>query len=316
LENITHSLAGFFLSRAGLNRFTPQATPLLLVSANLPDIDLLTVAGGGLNYFHYHRHITHSLIFAPVLAAALVGIFRLILRKPFPLLPAFLVALAGVASHLLLDLTNDYGIRLFLPFSNRWPALDICSIYDFWIWSFFGLCLAGSFLSKLIGGEIGSASRQRYPPSASARIALSLLLLYDGARYVLHGRALAVLNAREYDDAPAVRVAAFPQPANPFSWQGLAQTEGGYRLYDLNLLSTFDPTGFRFLETQQPTPQMEAAARTEPFRILSNFARFPVWRQPPGEETVVTLRDVRFPFYCTAVPGAGGTVQSSTFHFR
>ena len=48
---------------------------------------------------------------------------------------AFLVSLVGVASHLVLDLTNVYGIRLLLPFSARWLRLDITSVVDPWIWA-------------------------------------------------------------------------------------------------------------------------------------------------------------------------------------
>ena len=37
---------------------------------------------------------------------------------------AWAVAMIAVASHLLLDLTNVYGVRLLLPFSGRWFHWD------------------------------------------------------------------------------------------------------------------------------------------------------------------------------------------------
>ena len=37
------------MSRAGLNRLTPHATPILLISTNIPDIDILALAGGSVN---------------------------------------------------------------------------------------------------------------------------------------------------------------------------------------------------------------------------------------------------------------------------
>ena len=39
MDNITHSLTGLMLSRAGLNRISPEATWVLLLAANAPDID-------------------------------------------------------------------------------------------------------------------------------------------------------------------------------------------------------------------------------------------------------------------------------------
>lgn len=67
MDNITHSLTGLALSRAGLNRFTPHASWILFLSANAPDCDVLSAFGGALRYLNYHRHLTHSLLFIPVL---------------------------------------------------------------------------------------------------------------------------------------------------------------------------------------------------------------------------------------------------------
>ncbi len=316
MENVTHTLTGFFLSHAGLNRFAPNATLLLVLSANAPDIDILAIVGGPLNYFHYHRHLTHSFLFAPVLAIVLVASMRLFGRKSFPLFPAFLVAMAGVLSHLLLDLTNDYGIRLFLPFSGRWFAWDITSIYDIWIWSFFALCLAAPILSKLVGGEIGAASRRLYPSRVFPCLAIAFLFIWDGGRAILHSRALAVLNARQYDDAPALRVAAFPNPTNPWRWQGLAEASTAYRLFDLDLLASFNPTRGQIAFKAEPTPLIEAADLTQPFRILRDFARFPIWSSVPTDSgTQIILSDIRFPFFSEADFDRSGKIESSSFHF-
>jgi inner membrane protein len=324
LENITHTLTGYFLSRAGLNRVSPQATLLLMFSANAPDIDILALAGGGLNYFDYHRHLTHSLIFAPVLSALLVAIFRLVQRltgqAPIPSLSSFWVALAGIGSHLLLDLTNNYGERLLLPFSGQWLALDLCAIYDLWIWAIFLFCLAAPFLSDLVGGEIGAAARSRYPSRFFPCLALILLVFYDGGRFVLHQRALAIVDARQYDGANALRVAAFPNPSNPARWQALAETASSYRVYDLNLFGPlggfFDPGQGQTLFKSERTPYIDAANQAEPFRVLRDFARFPLWHAIQTDHgTKVTLFDVRFPFLAEAELDRAGKIETSAFLF-
>ena len=67
MDNLTHSLTGLMLSRAGLNRFYPRATLLLVIAANIPDIDFVAIARGPLYYFEQHRGITHSVAAAPVI---------------------------------------------------------------------------------------------------------------------------------------------------------------------------------------------------------------------------------------------------------
>jgi len=117
MDPLTHTATGLFLSRAGLKRWTPLATPILLLAANAPDIDIVSGLGGSLNYLHYHRHLTHALAAMPVMAILPVLLVRAVARKPVRWWGAFAAAMVAVAVHLLLDLTNVYGIRLLLPFS-------------------------------------------------------------------------------------------------------------------------------------------------------------------------------------------------------
>src|SRR2546425_7621381 len=109
---------------------TPQATAILLLAANLPDVDALCGVGGALAYLKYHRHLTHSLLMAPLVALLPLLIVRLASRKPIAWKMGYLASLAGLASHLALDLTNVYGVRLLLPFSHRSLRLDINSVVD------------------------------------------------------------------------------------------------------------------------------------------------------------------------------------------
>ncbi len=323
MENVTHSLTGLFLSHAGFNRVTPHATALMILAANAPDIDILGLAGGRLNYFHFHRHFTHSILFAPILAVVLLGLFqgglRLAGRSLIPWIPAFFAIMAGIASHLLLDLTNNYGIRLLLPFSIRWLARGhLCAIYDLWILCafFLPLCLAAPLLSKLVGGEIGAARRQTFPSRAFPYLALAFLVVYDGGRTVLHQRALAVLDAREYDGAPALRTAAFPNPSNPLRWHGLVETSTSYRIYDINLVGSFNPQDAQVAFKAESNPAIDAANKTAPFHVLEDFARFLLWRVIPTEAgSEVILTDMRFAFNAQAEVDHSGNVLTSTFQF-
>ena len=188
MDPLTHTLTGLFLSRAGLNRFTPRASAILMLAANAPDIDIVTATGGSLNYLHYHRHLTHSLAAMPVMAMLPLLLVRGVSRKPVHWLGAYFAALIAVGSHLLLDWTNSYGIRLLLPFSGRWLRLDWTNVIDVWIWAVLLLGVAGPFLARLVGSEIGSGPvRQPYPGRGFAVFALGFLLLYNFGRGTLHG---------------------------------------------------------------------------------------------------------------------------------
>src|ERR1051326_5378821 len=94
MDNLTHTAVGIFLSRIGPGKWSPRATAAILIAANLPDIDTVTgLFGGGLNYLHYHRHLTHSLAAMPVMALAAVAIVRAAGRKPVAWAGAWCAAL-------------------------------------------------------------------------------------------------------------------------------------------------------------------------------------------------------------------------------
>lgn len=149
MENLTHTLLGLSIAKAGLERATPLATTTLLISSNLPDIDALSrMEGGTLGYLEYHRAFTHGFVGLALLAAGLTFVLMVIDRRfrlrndPFrrPLRPTriFLLAYLGGVGHSFMDWTNSYGIRPLLPFSKRWFYGDVAFVVDPWIWLILG----------------------------------------------------------------------------------------------------------------------------------------------------------------------------------
>jgi inner membrane protein len=130
LEPITHFLTGACLGRSGLNRKTALATLTLTLAAEAPDLDILGRLRGPAFGFAHHRGFTHSFLGTPLTAALVLAfvylIWRLRGRKTNdPNLPPrwgllFLYACVGGLSHILLDFTNNYGVRPFWPFSEKW----------------------------------------------------------------------------------------------------------------------------------------------------------------------------------------------------
>ena len=299
MDPLTHTATGLFLSRAGLNRWTPRATPILMLAANAPDIDLLTAAGGPLNYLHYHRHLTHSIVAVPLLAILPVVLVRLAGRKPVQWMGAYCAALFAVASHLLLDWTNAYGIRLLLPFSAEWFRLDLTSVIDLWIWGILLLAVAGPFVSRLVGSEIASGGiRQKHHGRGAAIFALLFLLAYNCGRAVLHARAAGILESRIYGGAAPLRVAALPNAANPLRWRGVVETSDFYAIGDVDLMGEFDPLRAAVFHKPEADPALEAARASPAIQEFLRFSQFPLWRITPAAEpengTLVEVFDLRF----------------------
>ena len=166
MDNLTHTLAAVAMSQAGLRRFTPHATITLIVASNLSDLDIVTVLQGSTAYLEHHRGITHSLVgvtaLAGILAALMIAgsglLARMRGRPPGKLsfLPLFGVCLAGTASHLLLDFTNSYGVRPFLPFSGKWYAWDILFIIDPLVIMALVAALILPALLRMVAEEVGA----------------------------------------------------------------------------------------------------------------------------------------------------------------
>lgn len=326
MDNLTHSLTGILLSRAGFNRLTPQAPWILFLAANAPDIDAVSAFGGSLNYLHYHRNITHSLVMLPVLPLLCVLAVRVLSRKPFNWLGAYFMAFVGVASHLILDLTNIYGVRLLLPFSGRWLRLDITGVIDFWIWGALLLAMFAPVLARLVNAEIGAATQAKGGAQRGFAIfALALLLLYDGGRYIAHARAVDILESRIYAGSAPRRVAALAASANPFQWRGVVETPESYVIEDVNLLGEFAPAAGHTFFKPDPSPALDAARRTRVFQEFLRFSQYPLWQVSPAEQadggTRVEAMDLRFGdpqelgFVATVILDAHQQVTREWFQF-
>ena len=73
MDNICHTLVGAALARTGLRRRTPLASATMMIGANFPDIDVLSVAFG--NSLAFRRGLTHgipALIVSPFVLTGLI----------------------------------------------------------------------------------------------------------------------------------------------------------------------------------------------------------------------------------------------------
>ncbi len=300
MDNLTHSLVGLMLARVGLNRLGARATELVIVGANLPDIDVVTAIAGRLPYLEYHRGWTHSFVLAPVLALLPLPVWWFFARRRRsgwqPFACAWLAVFAGIISHLLLDYLNTYGIRFLLPFSADWYRLDCVYIVDLWIWAILLIGTLAPLLVRLVDSEIGA---RRGSGQSGAWVVLFVLCGFLTLRGVFHAQAVGALESRLYDTHAPLRVAAMPLPSAPWRWTGVVETGRAWRLIPIDLLAEFDPdAGRTFMKPDQPLPQEAAIRASETGRIFLQFTRFPYWRAVPSPRmeggTTVRISDLRF----------------------
>lgn len=220
MDNLAHTLAGAALGQAGLKNKTGLGMATLMIAANLPDIDGVTMfmERGSLYFRRGWTHGPIALVILPlVLACAMLAFDRWQARRgKRPASRAsvnfgWLVALAyiGILSHPLMDFLNTYGIRCLMPFSERWFYGDALFIIDVWLWSALGL---GVWLS---------CRRERHagvPYPRPAIIAITLVIGYTSAMGFASAwveRYAALQVERQGLGAP-VTVVASPVPINPF----------------------------------------------------------------------------------------------------
>ena len=317
MDNVTHTLVGLTLSRAGLNRLYARPALLLVLAANAPDIDFVALARGQLAYFEAHRGWTHALTTMPLMAMLPVLVVCAFSRSMRGWRGAYVISLIGLASHLLLDWTNTYGVRMLLPFSSAWLRLDLNDLIDLWIWAALLIAVVAPLMARLVSTEIGAK-----PGSGRGLAWFALLFIpaYDFGRYLIHQRAVEILNSHIYDGGPPIRAAAFPaSSSNPFLWTGWIERPNLSERFSMNLRADFDPVGGKVTYKPEPSPALDAARQAYPVQRFLEFAQFPMWRvtpvpDPEGAQRV-EVRDWRFNFTASAVIDRANRVVSSSFHY-
>jgi len=276
LDNVTHTLFAATLARTQLGRAGRGTTAALVIASNLPDIDIITTAGGAATYLKWHRGPTHGplgIVGIGLVTAAIVSLaYRYIpqLKKnrsgndareaaphaSFAMLA--IVSTVGAALHVLMDLPTSYGVRALSPFSWRWFSADWMPIIDI-------------YLLIVLASGLAFGLRSAHAKRWNATIVLTLMAVNYGIRAAAHHQALvaaprlmgptlpqpcdpAAMRSGIIDvwpRAPAamsamsalppgkrclVEIAAIPDFTGPFSWRIIAQMSNAYEIYQVDLL--------------------------------------------------------------------------------
>lgn len=129
MDPVTHLTAGALAASALRGKAKARLLfPFCLLAVWLPDADQI-FGSTAEDYLVNHRGLTHSVLFAPVLALLPVIIFLPLLRKlGFRILYAISLFLA--LTHIFQDWITSYGTQLFAPLTNARYALSSVFIID------------------------------------------------------------------------------------------------------------------------------------------------------------------------------------------
>jgi len=298
MDLLTHVVVSIAAGRAGLNKVTRLATPMLIVSGVAADLDWVSALAGPKAFLQGHRTFTHSLIGTAGIAIITALCFVFATRKHPSSTIDFSRALAictiGASLHLLLDLTNSYGVKLFWPFNQKWYAWDIVVQFDLIILVVLSAGILLPMLFRLVGEEIGAQRKTK--GVVSAALAIVLVFVYVGTRYILHERAITLVNSRLYNGAPPLDVGAFPDSSSPFHWAGVIATETALLRVDVPvIIDKYDPFTAKPFYKPEETAGLDAARASRTAQLFLKFARFPrahVERTEHG--THVEITDMRF----------------------
>lgn len=314
MEPITHFLTGACIGRAGLNRKTAYATLAAALAAEAADLDVLWGLRGPVEELKHHRGITHTFIAVPVVAGAVVGVIWLLdrwLRKrrerrvqaldqkrnartaqsgtdtiapakqvqPVNWLWLYASAVIAALSHLLLDWTNNYGLRPFFAFNPRWYAGSFVFIAEPLLWALLLLAFVAPALLGLADSEIG-AKKQKFRGRGWAIFALAGMVVLWCLRWEMRSEAAALLDHTQVATALVKRVALEPYPINPFRWHAILETEDYYQFAEVNTRTGEIASDAQrdVLFKPQSTPATEVAKRTSLGQVYLDWGSWAVVR--------------------------------------
>ena len=171
-----------------------------------PDLDVLIQSSTDpLLQLEYHRQFTHSLIFIPVGALLCAIAFWPFMRRHMSFRAIWLTALAGYATHALLDACTTYGTLLLWPFSDARIAWNTISVID------------PVFTLPLLGFVIAAGVKKS---QFIGRLGMAWVAFYLSIGVIQEERAIAAGEALAADrgHAPAV-VSAKPSFGNLLLWK-------------------------------------------------------------------------------------------------
>ena len=306
LDNLTHALVGAAISKGEAERATPLATATLVISANAPDIDVLSYLRGEYFALSFRRGLTHgllALILLPfVVIAGILAWDRWVRRwqnpGAEPVRPLMLLGLSavGLVTHPVLDWMNTYGMR--------WSLVTALTTILFWVGVgglIFVVWLIG--LVMIIGlrtSMIPVTPRRRttlITAAGSATVLYILLMLGTGSH-----AEFEVAQAARNQGLSVRDVMAAPTAGNPFA-----------REVEVRTTDSFVPGRHDWFSSPRVQLRPDAAVplTTSPGSLLPGVAEELLRRARGRTEVRNYLKWSRYPYVHITPDSTGWTVRLS-----
>jgi inner membrane protein len=318
----------------------------MVLAAEASDLDLFWKLRGPVAEFQHHRGITHTFLGAPFMALGITGSVwlwhrwrtrgmdnherqmpgsRSLGRDHAPPVRwgwIWFLALIADLSHVLLDWTNNYGVRPFFPFNPHWYSGSIFFIFE-------PVFFAGLLLALLLPAILGLADREigvrrtLFRGRGWAIFALVLGVVLGCWRWAEHDRALALLARQDFQNEPVLKMMVNPYPGDVFQWFGVVETKDFYTTGTLNTRTdSFTSEAPANVYYKQPqSPAILAAKRSWLGRVFLDWSKYPFVAQRGAVDTLhggshytaVHFEDLRFSYDVLFLHGhqdnpLGGTV--------
>ena len=329
MEPVTHILTGTVLARAGFNRKAAYATAAMAIAAEMPDLDTIASWWGPVAGFEHHRGITHTFLAIPVEAAVVTAGFyawqrwrrraggEKTRRAQVSWGWLYTGALLALLSHLLLDWTNNYGLRPFFPFDPRWYAGSFVFIFEPVLFALLLGALVMPWLFGLVNSEVG-ARKTAFPGRSWAIAALIGIAALYGFRYGEHEKAVRIVT--QDGEGQTSRVFASPRPFTPYSWAAVSDLPGAYKLSTVDTLRGVvePPAPEDMIYKPQTTVELLAAKRTYLGRIYLDWSSYPVLSEEMKTDAAgkslatITFADARFMYDVSFLKGRAKPPISGT----
>jgi inner membrane protein len=297
MDNLCHTLVGAAIGEAGLKRRTRFGNATLMIASNLPDVDVLAFATGTPSVA-LRRGWTHGILAQLCLPILLTAIVLAVARgrsgatrstshglsddPPIRARELLMLSYVGVITHVLMDLLNNYGVRLLMPFDRRWFYGDVLFIIDPWLW-------------LVLGAGIWVARRHHSPKWARTSLLVACAYVLAMTISASAARAEIVDRWQQVAGQPPQAVMVGPVPVTPMRRDVIIDAGDHYETG----IFTWQPRNIRFdqafVAKNDRDPRVAVAREAPNIRAFLVWSRFPFWTlEPVADGTLVTVGDMRF----------------------
>ncbi len=291
VDNICHTLVGAALARTGLRRRTVLASATMMVGANFPDIDILSLAVG--RSLEFRRGWTHGVLAMVILPFVLTGLVllwdRYRRRGKKRAVPREILLLSAISiwTHPTLDWMNSYGMRWLMPFDGTWFYGDSLFIVDPWLIIVLGL---GVWLSRK------RENRGATNPWRPARIAVALAAAYIVSMLGLQARAEGIARGHlENTGRAREKLVVTASPGHPLIWRFHADDGAEYTMGVVQVVNGSIDINGQTLHKGSDHSAVARAVRSEEARAFMDWARLPFYRiENTAQGMAVRITDARY----------------------